>query len=161
MGHKGDIEARYSMNKGRLPPDIVEEIRAAYKRCETLLQTIGGEEEGDERLKETFRRQLLLVAGFKQEEVDKMDASSMSDEEFQSTVRQKLLGVLANNGNRQKVIPSTQIKDYLSQEWGYVAQLPNGEAKDAIIVSETSYLQPAIRLLLGYAFPDLINYDTI
>ena len=32
MGHKGDIEARYSTNK-RLPPDMIEEIRESYKNA--------------------------------------------------------------------------------------------------------------------------------
>jgi len=27
MGHKGDIEARYTTNKGRLPEDVVEDMR--------------------------------------------------------------------------------------------------------------------------------------
>jgi len=38
-GHRGDIEARYSTNKGRLPPDMVEDIRSAYKACEPFLST--------------------------------------------------------------------------------------------------------------------------
>lgn len=29
MGHKGHIEARYSTNKGRLPPDMIEEMRGS------------------------------------------------------------------------------------------------------------------------------------
>ncbi|MFH1821239.1 MAG: site-specific integrase [Methanobacteriota archaeon] len=39
-GHKGDIEARYSTNKGRLPPDMIEGIREAYRLCEPFLGTI-------------------------------------------------------------------------------------------------------------------------
>jgi len=38
-GHKGDVEARYSTNKGRLPPDMIEDMREAYKRCEQFLCT--------------------------------------------------------------------------------------------------------------------------
>lgn len=38
-GHKGDIEARYSTNKGRLPPDMIEDIRSSYKACESFLGT--------------------------------------------------------------------------------------------------------------------------
>ena len=38
-GHKGDIEARYSTNKGRLPPDMIEDMRAQYKACEPFLAT--------------------------------------------------------------------------------------------------------------------------
>ncbi len=32
MGHKGDVEARYSTNK-RLPSDMIEEMRASYQKC--------------------------------------------------------------------------------------------------------------------------------
>ncbi|MEE9282680.1 MAG: hypothetical protein V3U49_01240 [Nitrososphaerales archaeon] len=37
MGHKGDIEARYSTAKRRLPPDMIDEMRTSYSRCEPLL----------------------------------------------------------------------------------------------------------------------------
>ena len=33
MGHKGDIEARYSTNKGILPPDMIEDMRKCYREC--------------------------------------------------------------------------------------------------------------------------------
>ena len=39
-GHKGDIEARYSTNKGRLPPEMVEDMRSAYRVCEPFLSTV-------------------------------------------------------------------------------------------------------------------------
>ncbi|MEM3714383.1 MAG: hypothetical protein QXF82_05485 [Nitrososphaeria archaeon] len=39
MGHKGDIEARYSTNKGVLPPDMIEDMRKCYKECESFLST--------------------------------------------------------------------------------------------------------------------------
>ena len=38
MGHKGDIEARYSTNK-RLPPDMIEEMRSAYAKASKFLET--------------------------------------------------------------------------------------------------------------------------
>ena len=40
MGHKGGMEARYSTNKGRLPPDMVEGMRESYKTCELFLSTM-------------------------------------------------------------------------------------------------------------------------
>lgn len=33
MGHKGDMEARYTTNKGRLPNEVIEDMRKAYERC--------------------------------------------------------------------------------------------------------------------------------
>lgn len=38
-GHKGDIESRYSTNKGRLPPNMIEDMRVQYKACEPFLST--------------------------------------------------------------------------------------------------------------------------
>ncbi len=128
MGHKGDIEARYSTNKGRLPPDMIEEMREAYKRCERLLQTFGGEPEDDERIRRAFKEQLLAVAGFKQDEVENMDLSSLGDEELHSLIRQRLLGVMENNGSKQKVIQMGEVESYISGGWEYVADLPKGRA---------------------------------
>ena len=128
MGHKGDIEARYSTNKGRLPPDMIEEMRGAYKRCEPFLQTLRAEPEDQEMIKRAFREQLLMVAGFKQDEVGKMDLSSIEDEELQSIIRQRLLGVMENNGSKQKVIPMGDVESFIAQGWEYVSALPNERA---------------------------------
>lgn len=127
MGHKGDIEARYSTNKSRLPPDVIEEMRGAYKKCEPLLQTEKAEPE-QQKIREAFKEQLLLVAGFKQEDMAKMDLEKMSNEELQKIVRERLIGAMVNNGNKQKVVPVHDIKTYISQGFEFVASLPDGEA---------------------------------
>jgi len=44
-GHKGDIESRYSTNKGKLPPNMVEDMRTQYKACEPFLSTISNLEQ--------------------------------------------------------------------------------------------------------------------
>lgn len=49
-------------------------------------------------------KQLMLIAGFKNEEVNSMNVSEISDEDIQMKIRQRLLGAMANNGNRQRVI---------------------------------------------------------
>jgi hypothetical protein len=125
MGHKGDIEARYSTNKSRLLPGMIEEMRAAYKRCEPLLQTTKEEEK---KIKEAFKEQLLLVAGFKQDEIEKIDLEKMTNEELQQVVRERLLGAMVNNGNHQKVIPAEEVESYLTRGWEFVASLPNERA---------------------------------
>ena len=127
MGHKGDIEARYSTNKGRLPPDMIEDMREAYKRSQDYLQTMKAEV-GEEKIKEAFKRQLLAVAGFSEEEIAKCDIDNMKDEELHNLIRQRLLGVMATNGNRQRVVPLPQVEKYLSEGWEYVAALPNERA---------------------------------
>lgn len=127
MGHKGDIEARYSTNKGRLPPAMIEEMREAYKKCEPVLST-KTESATEEQIKRTFNEQFLLMSGYSKEEIEKMNIDELSNEELQNIVRQKLLGVMSNNGSRQKVIPIREVKSYIGQGFEYVAPLPDGEA---------------------------------
>jgi len=127
MGHKGDIENRYTTNKHRLPDSVIEDMREAYKRSQDYLQTTKSEL-GEEKIKQAFKKQLLAVAGFDEEEVAKYDLASMSDDELHSLVRQRLLGVMANNGNRQRVIPLAHVEKYLGEGWEYVTALPNERA---------------------------------
>lgn len=53
---------------------------------------------------------------------------AINDEELQNKVRQKLLGVMSDNGSRPKVISINDVKSYLNQGFEYVASLPNREA---------------------------------
>ena len=39
MGHTGDIENRYTTNKGRLPNQVIEDMREAYRKSQKFLQT--------------------------------------------------------------------------------------------------------------------------
>ncbi len=127
MGHKDDIEARCTTNKHRLPGEVVEDMRAAYQRSQEYLQTAAPEVTSG-GVREEFKKQLLLVAGFKPEEVEKMDVRGMGDEEFQAMIRQRLLGVMENNGARQKIVPIDEIDKHIAKGWEFVAALPNGKA---------------------------------
>ena len=126
MGHKGDIEARYSTNK-RLPPDMIEEMRESYRKCLKYLETRVSEVSED-NAKQYLQQQLLLTAGYKQEEIDKMDLSIITNEEFQQILRDKLLGRMADNGAKQKVISTGEIEQYLTQGYEFQAVLPDGRA---------------------------------
>jgi len=128
MGHKGDIENRYTTNKQKLPDSVIEDMREAYRRSQEYLQTTVSETASEERLKEAFKKQLLLVAGFKDEEIERIDLANISDDEFQTLVKQRLLGVMQNNGNRQKVISLDEVEQFISEGWEFVAALPNDKA---------------------------------
>jgi len=128
MGHKGDIENRYTTNKHKLPENIIEDMREAYKQSQEYLQTTKTGKTSEEKIREEFKKQLLLVSGFKEEEIEKMDLTSLNEEEFQKLVRQKLLDIMQNNGNTQKVIPIDEVEEYLSKGWEFVAALPNQKA---------------------------------
>jgi hypothetical protein len=123
MGHKGDIEARYTTNKYRLPEPVIEDMREAYRKSQRFLQT--RPEATQERLMEEFRRQLLLVAGFTIDEIESLNLISMTNEEFQEIVRRRLLGRRVNDCGKQKLVELEEVEEYLSKGWEYVATLPN------------------------------------
>jgi Na+-transporting NADH:ubiquinone oxidoreductase subunit NqrC len=79
----------------------------------------------EEKLTQAFRKQLLLVAGFKQDEVDKMGLSEINDEEFQDIVRKRLLDTSTDDCTKQKVVDIGEVESYLAKGWEYVANLPN------------------------------------
>ena len=126
MGHKGDIEARYTTNKGRLPENVIEDMREAYRKSLEYLET-GKQGVSEDQLRDALRRQLLLVAGFSGEEIDELDMS-MDDSEFQETVRRKLLGSTVNKGNSQRVVSLDNVEEFLSRGWNFVAKLNDEKA---------------------------------
>ena len=126
MGHKGDIEARYSTNK-RLPPDMIEEMRESYKKCLKFLETRISEVSED-NAKLFLQQQLLSAVGYKQEEIDKIDLANISNEEFQQLLRDKVAGAMTENGAKQKVISVSDVEKYIQEGYDFEAVLPNGKA---------------------------------
>jgi len=126
MGHKGDIEARYTTNKGRLPDEFIEDMRESYRRSLEYIETTRVEV-AEDKLQNALRRQLLLVAGFDGDEIDEMDLG-MSDEEFQDTVRKRLVGSMVNNGNSQRVVSVEDVEEFLGKGWSFVAKLSDEKA---------------------------------
>ncbi|MEM3875211.1 MAG: site-specific integrase [Candidatus Bathyarchaeia archaeon] len=125
MGHKGDIEARYTTNKFRLPEDVIEDMREAYRRSQEYLQTTVSEV-SRESIAEELRRHLLLVAGFTPEEINKLDLEGLSDEGFQEIIRKKLLGGDRDEDCIHRVVKLEDVERYLRMGWLYVSSLPDG-----------------------------------
>jgi hypothetical protein len=129
MGHRGDIERRYTTNKSRLPPAVIEDMRNAYRRSQRYLQTEPSSEYVNTKIE--FRRQLLQVAGYTESEVDAIDLEKLSNEEVHLKTRERLLKNSNGNGSRslrQKVVPLDEVEKYIESGWEYVSQLPNGKA---------------------------------
>ena len=126
MGHKGDIEARYSTNK-RLPPDMIEEMRESYKKCLKYMETRVSEvSEDNARL--YLQQQLLSAVGYRQDEIDKMNLADLNTEDFQKLLRDRVAGAMASNGSKQKLVPMNEIEKLLGEGYEFQAVLPNGKA---------------------------------
>ena len=104
-----------------------EERRADYLKIMPLLSVFAKTEQRV-NIRQELVKELLKISGFSSEEVESMEASSLESAEIQQMVKQRLLGAMANNGNRQKVISVGEVKEAIGQGWEYVDQLPNNEA---------------------------------
>ncbi|MGA2682053.1 MAG: site-specific integrase [Candidatus Bathyarchaeia archaeon] len=127
MGHKGDIENRYTINKRRLPDSVIDDMRQAYEKSQEFLQTGKNRETSEEKLAKIFKKQLLSLAGFKQDEIDKMDFSVGNDGELHEIFTKKILSTQISNGIKQKVVSLDEANTYLAQGWEFVATLPNNK----------------------------------
>lgn len=146
MGHKGDIESRYSTNKGRLPPDMIEGMKSAYLKCLPLLATDSREMNAKDMQKE-FLNQILKEDGFTDQEIKDLELLEMDPDKRRELRREKLFGSKnpakdasemarldrmamskMRNGARQKPIPSYAIEAYLNQGFEFISLIPGDKA---------------------------------
>jgi len=147
-GHKGDIEARYSTNKGRLPPDMIEDIRGAYKRCEPFLSTIAQPIEQSSMVKEAKVEALKSIAKnllgidlleVKVEREKEFGRELSRDEEvelLESEIKRLRVAPmkLREETNREgdcpkfesKLIAENELAQHLAEGWNVTRELKNG-----------------------------------
>ena len=124
MGHSGDIEHVYTLNK-RLPVDLVDKMRSAFaKASDKYLITVSLKTTSIDAVKAQFNAQFLLISGYTEEELEGLgDLSQIGPTDIQRLVQDKQKMALGLNGNTQKVVPMADVKDYILQGWEYVRDL--------------------------------------
>ncbi len=132
MGHKGDIEARYSTNK-RLPQDMIEEMRSAYVKASKFFETEdkGIKEEDYAKIQRDTAIMIMETAfNIQLTEEQKEELRAIDTNDFQKRLgeifKDKRADVL-NNGNKHKTIPERQLEDYLNKGWELVQIYPKGD----------------------------------
>ena len=137
MGHTGDIEHRYTLDKGRLSEDLIESMRSAYEKSTKFLET---EHKGltEDEVEKKFRTQLLLMAGFSEQEIQDKNLLNLTAEEITRMAREKLLGMNRgdishqiekdkqelNGSHKQKVVSLDVIEEYINS--GFVVKMALG-----------------------------------
>ena len=140
MGHVGDIEHRYTLNKGRLSVDLIESMRSAYEKSERFLET---ERKGltEDEVENKFRMQLLLMAGFTEGEIQEKNLLNLTSEEITRLVREKLFGINKKDissqiekdkedlkqNHKQKVVSIDLIEEYINN--GFIVKMALGNDK--------------------------------
>ncbi len=136
MGHKGDVEARYSTNK-RLPPEMIEDMRMAYSKCLKFLETEdhGLKEEDVAKItSNTMRETAIMILetayGMKLSDKEKKELMGLDTNELQEILkdifRDKKAEILTN-GNKHKTIPERELETYLNKGWELVQIYPGGD----------------------------------
>jgi integrase len=119
MGHQGEMTSRYSVNRGTLPADLVEDMRKAYGRCESTLSTIPVKSEAGDMVK-----LLLMVNGMTQEEADRLDVSAMTNAELLKLAEDtKTRQTTKAAPPGQRAVALLEVEGLLEQGWEYVGPL--------------------------------------
>ncbi len=131
-GHKGDIEARYSTNKGSLPPDMIEGMRSAYKDCEPYLSTMAELTQQSTIVKEAKIEALKSVAksmfGINLLDVkiarENNDKKQLDQDEtielFEVEIKK-----LREQPDPQLIVHENRLESYLRDGWQFVSVLPS------------------------------------
>ncbi|MCI4337091.1 MAG: site-specific integrase [Thermoplasmata archaeon] len=128
MGHVGSVDARYTTNKRQLPKDFVEEMRAAYQRCEPFLGTAAPKQPD---VAAELRKALLAVAGLTDQEA----AQHLEDtnDEVLALLKKRMMGREAAvdssspagepNGHHrvQRPVLLVEAETLLAEGWTFVA----------------------------------------
>jgi hypothetical protein len=133
MGHKGDIEARYSTNKGVLPPNMIEDMRKAYKECEPFLSTATQPLEQASIVKEAKIEALKSMAksllGIDLVDVkvarEKQLGRELNKDEELEIYEKELKKLREGKHNPQRIIHEKELEKYLAQGWQFVSILPS------------------------------------
>ncbi|MBS7611500.1 site-specific integrase [Candidatus Bathyarchaeota archaeon] len=133
MGHKGDIEARYSTNKGVLPPDMIEDMRKAYKECEPFLSTATQPLEQSSIIKEAKIEALKSMAksllGIDLLDVkvakERQIGRELSKDEELELYEKELKKLREGRHNPQRIIHEKELEKYLAEGWQFVSVLPS------------------------------------
>ena len=140
MGHVGDIEHRYTLNKGQLSDDLIQSMRSAYEKSSKFLETeIHGISEDE--VENKFRTQLLLMAGFTEGEIQEKNLLNLTSEEITKLAREKLFGMdrkdITNQiakdkqdlkeTHKQKVVSIDVIEEYINN--GFIVKMALGNDK--------------------------------
>jgi len=131
MGHTGDIEHRYTLNKGKLPENTIEVMRNSYQKSLKFLETENkgiSESEMDKTIKD-LKTSMLVLAGFSEEEIEREKLLELSNEDLIKKIDEKRIKQI-NNGNSQKVVSMREVRRFIEQGWEFVANI---NPKEAII----------------------------
>lgn len=132
MGHKGDIEHVYTMNKRALPDDLITQMREGYSKALQFLETSFQREESPQK---DYVLQSLI--GLVEPDVEK--AANIQEADIISFLRDKLHlnGNGNHNGNgKQKIIDIEELEKYIEEGYEFVSIIPPSNKKAIVRLAQ-------------------------
>lgn len=135
MGHRGKIDAVYTTNKGRLPKDLLDEMRQAYRRAEQFLSTVPTGDEKAERDAQ-IRAEFLKLAGYGEEEAERIahdataDVTKLIHERLRALTPRSSEAAVATpkRSGEQRVVEADATEQYLAAGWTFKSPLNGSKA---------------------------------
>jgi hypothetical protein len=133
MGHKGDMEARYTTNKARLPPDMIEDMRQRYEACEPFLSTLTQPLEQASIVKQAKIEALKSIASsllgidlleVKVAKEREQQQALTVDEEIQ-LFENEIKKHREPEDDSQIIVHESELETYLADDWEFVSVLPS------------------------------------
>ncbi len=129
MGHKGDMESRYTTNKGRLSDEMIEDMRRTFQQSEQFLST--------EEIQEKDKKELLLEMWREQAKLYGINPLKIKIEKQRES---KTLGfddeilaikdaIVKSREERYegKLVSEDELVRYVEEGWDIVKELQNGK----------------------------------
>jgi hypothetical protein len=158
MGHSGDMLARYTVNKGKLPEELIEDMRKSFARSEEYLtlRKNSGEDPEMTTIKTMVESGVLdiykpnvrayLISKLGIEDANQRAAMMMSDaglkeDEAMATVIIGRLGLTMSDinsvkvKNTTKIVSEKELSEYISEGWKIDTPLPSGN----IVIKKFTY----------------------
>ncbi len=129
MGHKGDMEARYTTNKGRLSDEMIEDMRRAFLQSEPFLSTEKIEEKDKkELLLEMWREQAKLygINPLKIRIERQRDGGVAGPDDEILAIRDAIVKSREEK-YEGKLVSEDELIGYVKQGWDIVKELQNGK----------------------------------
>ena len=131
MGHKGDIEAKYTTNKGTLPEHLVEDMRLSFKNSEAYLTTATMRSpDKKEMLLEMWREQAKLYGIDPMRvriERQKLTGREPTVDEESKALMEAIRRFVVRQEADPRIIGEDELPSRLAEGWEFVTALPSGK----------------------------------
>ncbi|MBX8638688.1 MAG: site-specific integrase [Thermoplasmata archaeon] len=124
MGHKGDIEHTYTMNKGRLKEDLIEQMRQGYKAALPFLET---SKQTAPMSNSDFLKRMISVLNPKGEvsKADQAELTRLIREKLEKEQNENNVTDSVKSRSVQRVVQISELDNYLRGGYEFVHELPD------------------------------------